>query len=324
MLLTGATEGIGKAAARALAGRGATLGLVGRDAMKTDRLVSELQAASGNPHIEALVADLSRLEDVRALASAFQRKHDRLDVLINNAGGLFTERVLTPDGFERTFALNHLAYFLLTHELLELLAKTPGARVVNTASGAHRGGNLSDLNEVAKRERSYAPWKAYADSKLANILFTRELARRVRDRGIVANCFHPGFVRTGFGRNNPGSPIALLLKLGMSLIARTPEKGAETLVWLATSPEAGRISGEYFHDRRIARVVRSFTPVILVGLVVAAFLLGRVAAIKFHLHGLGNLAALLLAGISAIGLPRRHLEDLQQKLWRFSAEACRL
>ncbi len=254
ILLTGATEGIGKAAALALAGRGATLTLVGRDREKTERVVGELAAASKNPNLDFLIGDLSRPAEARAVAAEFKSRRDRLDVLVSNAGALFATHQLTPDGFERTFALNHLSYFVLARELIEMLAKTPGSRVVSTSSAAHRSGHL-DLETIATRPSGRAGFPAYCDSKLCNILFTRELARRVADRGVTANCFHPGFVRSGFGLNNKG-----LLKAGVkiagALFARTPEKGAETLVWLASSPEVAQISGEYFADKKIARTTR--------------------------------------------------------------------
>jgi retinol dehydrogenase 12 len=252
ILMTGATEGIGKAAAQALAQKGATLVLVGRNPAKTEKVVAEIKSASGNASIETIIADLSQLSGMRAVAAAFKAKHNKLDVLVNNAGGVFTGKQLTADGFEYTFALNHMSYFVLTHELIDVLAKTPGARVVSTSSGAHRSGKLANLDEAAHRKSGYSSFGAYGDSKLANILFTRELSRRVRDTGIVANCFHPGFVRTGFGLNNTGTMMARFIGLIGPVFGRTPEKGAETLVWLASSPDAARFSGEYFHDLKVS------------------------------------------------------------------------
>jgi NAD(P)-dependent dehydrogenase (short-subunit alcohol dehydrogenase family) len=252
-LVTGATEGIGKAAALAFARRGATLALVARSREKGERVVAELKAASGNDRVELLVGDMSSLADVRAVADAFRAKHDRLDVLVNNAGAVFTDHRLSADGVEMTFALNHLGYFALTTRLLDLLRKTPGSRVVSTSSGAHQTGRL-DLATVAKRDGS-AGFAAYGDSKLANILFTRELARRLAGTSVTANCFHPGFVHTGFGLNNGGF-LKWALGWVSPLFARTPEKGAETLIWLATSPEAEKVNGEYFHDLKIARTTR--------------------------------------------------------------------
>ncbi|WP_437618786.1 SDR family oxidoreductase [Sorangium sp. So ce1151] len=254
-LVTGATEGIGKAAAMEFARRGATLVLVGRSKEKGERVVSELAAASGNDRIELLLGDLSRLADVRAVADAFRAKHDRLDVLVNNAGAFFNECKLSDDGIEMTFALNHVAYFLLTTRLLDILQKTPGARVISTSSGAHRAGKV-DLATIAKRD-GRAGMRAYGDSKLANVLFTRELARRLAGSGATANCYHPGFVRTGFARGFLGArgPVTTwLVEQAGRLLARSPEKGAETLVWLATSPEAATFNGEYFYDLKVASV----------------------------------------------------------------------
>ena len=240
-LVTGATEGIGKAAAVEFAKRGATLVLVGRNKDKSERVVAELKSQSQNDKIELLIGDMSSLADVRAVAAAFAKKYDRLDVLVNNAGAYFADYKLSADGFEMTFALNHLGYFLLTHEVLPLLRKTAGARVVSTSSAAHQTGKMN-LATIAKRDGKSAGFGSYGDSKLANILFTRALDRR--EKGITVNCFHPGFVQTGFGQNNAGM-MAGVIKVVAKLFARTPEKGAETLIWLATSPEAATLTGEY-------------------------------------------------------------------------------
>jgi NAD(P)-dependent dehydrogenase (short-subunit alcohol dehydrogenase family) len=249
LLVTGATEGIGKAACDRFAERGATLVVTARNREKGERIVDEWKKASGNGRIELLVGDLSKQADVRAIARAFRDKHDKLDVLCNNAGALFSKYRESADGFEMTFALNHLSYFLLTHELLPVLKKTRGARIVSTSSDAHQRGKI-DLETIAHRPSRKAGFAVYSDSKLANILFTRELARRLSGSGVTANCFHPGFVRTGFGHND-----SALFALGVTiagLFARTPAKGAETLIWLAASPDAERFSGEYFLDCAVA------------------------------------------------------------------------
>lgn len=249
-LVTGATEGIGKEAARELARRGAKLVIVGRNLEKSERVVRELEQ-EGAGGTDLLLGDVSSLADVRRVASEFKAKHHRLDVLVNNAGALFLDHQVSKDGFEMTFALNHLGYFVLTKELMGVLEATPGARVVSTASGAHRSGRL-DLATVARRPNGRAGLAAYGDSKLANILFTREVARRAAAAGVVANCFHPGFVKSGFGANNSGV-IGRGIQLVASLVARDAKKGAETLIWLATSEEAGSVSGEYFMDKKPAR-----------------------------------------------------------------------
>jgi NAD(P)-dependent dehydrogenase (short-subunit alcohol dehydrogenase family) len=250
-LVTGATEGIGKAAALDFAKRGATLVLVGRSKEKSERVVAELKAQSGNERIELLLGDMSKMADVRAVADAFRAKYDRLDVLVNNAGAVFNDYKLSEDGIEMTFALNHVAYFVLTTRLLDLIQKTPGARVISTSSGAHMMGKM-DLATVVKRNGK-AGFSAYGDSKLANILFTRELARRLAPSGATANAIHPGYVRTGFGLNNTGLFVPMA-KMMAKLFARTPEKGAETIIWLATSPEAAKYNGEYFFDQKVTRI----------------------------------------------------------------------
>jgi retinol dehydrogenase 12 len=243
-LVTGATEGIGKTAAIHFAKRGATLVLVGRNKEKSEKVLAELTLHSSGNKISLLLGDMSSLADVRKVAAQFKEKHDRLDVLVNNAGAVFGKKELSVDGYEMTFALNHLGYFLLTQELLPLLEKTPGSRIVSTSSGAHATGKV-DTSYIAKREGKGAGFSAYADSKLANILFTRELSRRAK--GVAVNCFHPGFVYTGFGQS-AGGFMAKAIKFAAKNFARTPEKGAETLVWLATNPEAAALQGEYCYD----------------------------------------------------------------------------
>ncbi len=250
-LVTGGTEGIGKAAALDFARRGATLVIVGRNPDKSERVIAELKQAGNYDKVDLLLGDMSLIADIRAVAKQFAQKYDRLDVLVNNAGALFSDYALTSDGIERTFALNHLGYFLLTIELLDLIKKTPGARVVSTSSGAHMMGKL-DLATVAKRKGS-AGFAAYADSKLANVLFTRELGRRLAGSSAVANCYHPGYVGSAFGQNNGGFS-ASIFKLGAKFVGRSVEKGAETLIWLATHPEAARLNGQYFYDKKVSRV----------------------------------------------------------------------
>jgi retinol dehydrogenase 12 len=251
ILVTGATEGIGKAAAHDFARRGASLVIVGRNPEKTERVRAELEEAGGK--VETIVADLSLVSENLRVAREFLAKHDRLDVLVNNVGALFQSRKVTSEGYEMTFALNHLAYFVLTRELLDVLKKTPGARIVNTSSGAHAQGKL-DFENWPRREHGYTGFQVYGASKLANILFTRELARRLEGSSVTVNCFHPGFVSTGFGSSN--GFISPFIKAGAMLFGRTAEKGAETLIWLATSPEAGKITGEYFMDMKPGRRTR--------------------------------------------------------------------
>jgi NAD(P)-dependent dehydrogenase (short-subunit alcohol dehydrogenase family) len=241
-LITGATAGIGKATAQGLAAKGATLIITGRNRDKTAVTAAELKAASGNSNIDFLVADLSSQAEVRRLADEFKQKYSRLDVLINNAGGVFTKRQTTVDGLEYTFALNHLAPFLLTNLLLDLLKASAPARVITVSSGAEQGGRL-DFDDL-QSEKSYSAFRVYSTSKLENILFSNELARRLKGTGVTSNSLHPGFVASDFGKNNPG-----LLSMAMVLVrpfAINVEKGAATSIYLASSPEVEGVTGKFF------------------------------------------------------------------------------
>jgi NAD(P)-dependent dehydrogenase (short-subunit alcohol dehydrogenase family) len=246
-VITGGTDGIGKAAAYELAAQGAKLLIHGRDPDKGARAVAELRAGSRNPEIEFLQADFGSLAEVRRLAAAITERAPRVDVLINNAGGFFGRRTLSKEGYEMTFAVNHLAPFLLTHLLLDTLKSTPQSRIVTTASGAHKGATLAfdDLQAAGK----YSGFSCYGRSKLANILFTRALAKRLQGSGVTATCLHPGFVRTEIGRDIDRSLPRLIWGL-MSRFARSPEKGAQTLVYLAASAQVQGASGGYYFDCR--------------------------------------------------------------------------
>lgn len=244
VVLTGATRGIGRAAAIALARQGAEVAIVGRDA---DRVKETAQAAGPNAHEH--VADLERMSEVRRLAAELLDRYPRIDVLANNAGAMFTSRHVTEDGYERTFALNHLAPFLLTELLLDRLKESAPARVVTTASDAHTGAAL-DFDDL-QSEHGFKPMTVYGTTKLCNILFTRELGRRVNGTGVTATCFHPGVVRTGFGKNDGPLP-RIFLTLAAPFL-RSPERGARSLVWLATSPEAQDLNGSYVQDERVVR-----------------------------------------------------------------------
>jgi retinol dehydrogenase 12 len=243
VLLTGATRGIGRAAAIELARQGAEVALVGREPERVSAVAAEARAAGGAAaRIHEHVADLTLMAGVRALAGEARERYGRIDVLANNAGALFASRQATSEGLERTFALNHLAPFLLTNLLRDRLT---GGRVVTTASDAHEGGRL-DLEDL-QSERSYAAMRVYGTSKLCNVLFTRELARRAPE--LHANCFHPGVVRTGFGKNERGIWKALTTVGGPFF--RSPERGARSLVWLALSDEAAGLTGEYVQDEKV-------------------------------------------------------------------------
>jgi NAD(P)-dependent dehydrogenase (short-subunit alcohol dehydrogenase family) len=241
VVLTGATRGIGRAAAIELVQRGAEVALVGRDPARVRLVAEEAAAAGGIGRVQTHVADLTLMSNVRVLADEIRERHEHVDVLANNAGALFASRKETPEGFERTFALNHLAPFLLTNLLRDRLA---GGRVVTTASNAHKSGRL--VLDDLQSEKSYSA-RAYGTSKLCNVLFTRELARRAPE--LHANCFHPGVVRTGFAKNEDGL-WKVVANLGAPFF-RSPERGARSLVWLALSDDAGALTGEYIEDEKV-------------------------------------------------------------------------
>jgi NAD(P)-dependent dehydrogenase (short-subunit alcohol dehydrogenase family) len=242
VLLSGATRGIGRAAAIELAREGAEVALVGREPERVSAVAAEARAAGGGAPVHEHVADLTLMAEVRTLAGEVRERYGQIDVLANNAGALFASRQVTTEGLERTFALNHLAPFLLTGLLRDRLT---GGRVVTTASDAHEGGRL-DLDDL-QSERSYAAMRVYGTSKLCNILFTRELARRAPE--LHANCFHPGVVRTGFGKNERG--IWKVLTTVGGPFFRSPERGARSLVWLALSEQAAGLTGEYVQDEKV-------------------------------------------------------------------------
>lgn len=245
VLVTGATDGIGRVTAETLSAMGAQVVIVSRNPEKTRQTAAAIQAKTGRA-VEWIAADLSNRDGVRSAAQAFLERHDRLHVLINNAGAVFMKRALSADGYEMTFALNHLAYFQLTHLLLDTLKASAPARIVNVSSAAHVGGSL-DLDDL-QTEKGFSGWKAYSRSKLANIYFTYELARRLEGTGVTANCLHPGFVATNFGRSNGGlfTPIFRLFQMG----AISPEEGAQTSIYLASSPEVEGVTGKYFDKKK--------------------------------------------------------------------------
>jgi NAD(P)-dependent dehydrogenase (short-subunit alcohol dehydrogenase family) len=250
VLITGATRGIGLAAARELAWRGASLCLVARDRARAEAALAEIRAAAGSSvSVDVLFADLALQASVRQLAGSVLERYPRLDALVNNAGAVYSQRRLTSEGVELTWAVNHVAPFLLTTLLLDRLKASAPARVVTTSSEAHRGAHL-DFDDLSSGRLAYGPmgFGRYGQTKLANILFTRELARRLTGSGVEAYCFHPGVVGTGFNRNN-----GALMQLGMTLIqrfSRAPDKGAETLVWLLEVPSVPGGPGGYFFDMK--------------------------------------------------------------------------
>ncbi len=243
VLITGATSGIGEVAAEELAKKGARVVLVGRDRARAVASAEAIRKASGNPAVEYLLADLSSQAEVRRLAGEIKARYPRLDVLVNNAGAMFAPRRESVDGIEMTWALNHLAYFLLSELLLDNLKAGAPSRIVNVASDAHRMVPGIDFDDV-EGKKSYKAFRIYGQSKLANILFTRELARRLDGSGVTANCLHPGFVATNF-TTGKGWLYWSLRQLAR-VVAISPEEGAKTTVYLASSPEVEGITGGYF------------------------------------------------------------------------------
>jgi NAD(P)-dependent dehydrogenase (short-subunit alcohol dehydrogenase family) len=246
-IITGATDGIGKEVALNLAKMGFTLGLVGRNAKKISATESEIKATADNENITFFNADLSSMDQVRQLALEIQAKYNRIDVLLNNAGAYFTDYGKTDEGFENTFALNHLSYFLFTDLLLDTIKVSPQSRIVNVASNAHLNTNLDFEN--LQGFNGYKGWPAYCKSKLCNVMFTYELARRLEGSGTTANCLHPGFVHTNFGNNNKTS-VRMSLTAAKALGAINVKKGAQTSIYLASSAEVDGVSGQYFSKCR--------------------------------------------------------------------------
>ena len=242
-VVTGATSGIGYVAASKLARAGASVVAVGRDGPRTAEAVKRIIEASGNRQVRGILADLTLQREVRRLASELQGAYPRVHVLINNAGAVFSKRAVTPEGFERTWALNVVAPFLLSHLLLSRLRESAPARVVNVASAAHRGVRLNF--EDLQSERRYSGFGTYSRSKLALVLLTYEFARRIPARQVTVNALHPGFVATRFGLNNPGGFGALIRVLAF-LFAIRPMRGARTSVYLASDPAVQDITGKYF------------------------------------------------------------------------------
>ena len=246
VVITGGTSGIGQVAAERLAGMGARIVLVARDRARTEATLAKLKAANGAAGHTAHHADLSLMGETKRVTAAIAAAEPRIDVLINNAGAMFTSRRETAEGLEMTFALNHMSYWLMAHGLRERLLASAPARVVNTASGAHRGNRL-DLDDL-QSTKGYSGFTVYGRSKLANILFTRALARRGAAAGVTANCLHPGFVATRFG-DQAGGATSLVIRVA-KLFAISQDKGAETIVHLAAAPEVAKVTGGYFYQSR--------------------------------------------------------------------------
>jgi NAD(P)-dependent dehydrogenase (short-subunit alcohol dehydrogenase family) len=246
VVVTGASSGIGAAAALELARRGARVTPVGRDRGRLGRSAKRIRETSADEMGDPIQADFASLDDVRRLARELLDRHPRIDVLVNNAGLFADRRRLTADGHELTFQVNHLAPFLLTNLLLDRLRASAPARVITTSSDAHWGGRI-DFDDI-RCERSWSMWGTYSRSKLANVLFTHALARRIDGTGVTANCLHPGTVRTRLGAG--ANPVLALGWTAVKLLFRSPASGAETIVHLATHPDGEEFSGAYFADCR--------------------------------------------------------------------------
>jgi NAD(P)-dependent dehydrogenase (short-subunit alcohol dehydrogenase family) len=245
IVITGATSGIGEVAALRLAEQGARIVFTARDKIRADATMDKLRRTNGSVPHAAHMGDLSLLADMKRVAGEIAHEPE-IDVLINNAGALFNARQETSDGLERTFALNHMSYFVITNILLPRLKA--GARIVSTASGAHRRASL-DFDDLQSR-RGYSGFKVYSRSKLCNILFTRELARRIAGTGVTANCLHPGFVATRFG-DQSGGLVSAAVRIAKPFGGISPEEGAKTILYLAASQNVASVSGEYFYESRI-------------------------------------------------------------------------
>jgi retinol dehydrogenase 14 len=243
VLITGGTGGIGKATAMGLAALGARVAITGRDLPRAESAAAEIRRTTGNREVAPFAADMSSQAEVRRLASEVLAAYPRLDVLINNVGGSWATRHVTADGLERTLAVNHLAAFLLTNLLLDRLKASAPARVVTVSSAAHSTGTI-DFDDL-QGERGYSERKAYPQSKLASVLFTYELARRLEGTGVTATALHPGVVNTGFGAEDPGPIFKLLVPL-MRPFLKTPAEGAATSIYLVSSPEVDGVTGTYF------------------------------------------------------------------------------
>jgi retinol dehydrogenase 14 len=246
VLITGGTAGIGKATALGLATMGAHVAITCRDPARTEAAAGEIHAAGGG-QVDAFVADLSSQSEVRRLAGEVLQRLSRIDVLVNNAGGYWNTRHITVDGLEHTLALNHLAPFLLTHLLLDRLTHSAPARVVTVSSHAHADGRI-DFDDL-QGERSYSGARAYNQSKLANVLFTYELARKLQDTSVTANVLHPGVVNTSFGADDPAGVQRLLIPF-MRPFMKTPAQGAATPIHLASEPDLEQVTGRYFANSK--------------------------------------------------------------------------
>jgi NAD(P)-dependent dehydrogenase (short-subunit alcohol dehydrogenase family) len=249
-MVTGANSGIGKVTTLELASMGAKIVMVCRDARKGEKVRGKIVERSGNPSIDLLIADLSSQKSIRHLVQDFKRKYDSLHVLVNNASTVFAKRTMTNDGIEATFAINHLGYFLLTNLLLDVLKESAPSRIVIVSSGAHKYGRI-DFNDFYG-EKNYKTMTAYSKSKLANILFSYELARRLNSTGVTVNCVHPGMSRTNIWQHASNSMMMKMFLRIYSLTFKNAREGAKTVIYLSSAEEVERVSGKYFIDNNMA------------------------------------------------------------------------
>ena len=252
VLITGGNSGLGKQAAMDLKVMGAYVIITARDPAKGRKAVAQIREfAKGGREVGLMQLDLASFDSIRSFADDFTSRFDRLDVLVNNAGGMLTQRTTTTEGFETTFGVNHLGHFLLTNLLLDTLKESAPSRIINVSSGGHKAAKAGLDFDDLQSERGYRGWDAYSKSKLANILFTKELARRLEGTGVTANALHPGFVMSGFGQS--GDMTGFMgwgLKVARLFAAR-PKRGARTIVYLASSPDVEGVTGEYFVRRKV-------------------------------------------------------------------------
>jgi NAD(P)-dependent dehydrogenase (short-subunit alcohol dehydrogenase family) len=245
-LITGGTNGIGKETAFRLALEGINVTIVGQTPEKCILISEQLQTKSGN-QVDWIAADLSTMNGIESTARTFQEQHSNLHVLINNAGAFFNHRIITEDGFEKTFALNYLNYFYLTHLLMNMIQESSPARIVNVSSMAHSGMRSFDFDNLQGDKHYFMGWDAYSRSKLCNLYFTYELSRKLSSTDITVNALHPGYIATGFASNN-GPIFRIITSVGAKLFAMKPESGAKTIIYLAISPEIEGVSGKYFRN----------------------------------------------------------------------------
>jgi NAD(P)-dependent dehydrogenase (short-subunit alcohol dehydrogenase family) len=255
VVVTGATQGIGLETARDLARQGARVVITARDRAKADRAIADVTASTGNAAVGSLLVDFSSMESMRQASGELHGRVDRIDVLVNNAGAIYSERQLSRDGLELTFATNHIGYFLFTQLHLDLLQKSSAARVVSVSSDAHKAAVNGVAFDDLERKRGYSGFGVYGESKLMNILFTRELSRRLAGTRVTANCLHPGVIASGFGTNN-GGLLGFATRHLSPLFLTTPQKGAATTIYLASSPEIAGTSGQYFAKCRVAKTTK--------------------------------------------------------------------